>query len=394
MMARNVDSVRAVDRYAVEVRLKERSGVLIPSLAFEANAAGIFPREVVEAAGDKATTQYIGTGPYKVIERQPDRFIKMARFDKYAARPEPASGWGGKKVAYVDTLVWTPIPDAAARIAVLESGEADATFDASVDAYGRLKANPGIRTEISKPYYWLATVFNQKKGIFSDDTPAGQKLRQAVLAAVDQEPIALAAVGRPEFYRLDGSISFREEGRWWIDVPSASFDPRDKARARRLIQEAGYKGQPIRYLTTQEYDWMYKFAVVVKQQLEEVGLRVDLQVVDWATLVQRRNNPQMYDIFTTGMSFVPDPTQHPYLRCDWPGWTCDEQIQQGLDAIRRETDQAKRRAIWEQIHKRFYEYVPAIRYGDIFGLRAMQAYVKGFNESMTFPRFYNVWLDK
>jgi hypothetical protein len=107
-----------------------------------------------------------------------------------------------------------------------ESGEADATFDASVDAYGRLKVNPGVHAEISKPYCWLATVFNQKKGIFSDETPAGLKLRQAVLAAVDQEPIALGAVGRPGFYRLDGSISFREEGRWWIDVPSASFNPR------------------------------------------------------------------------------------------------------------------------------------------------------------------------
>jgi peptide/nickel transport system substrate-binding protein len=102
----------------------------------------------------------------------------------------------------------------------------------------------------------------------------------------------------------------------------------------------------------------------------------------------------MYDIFTTGMSFVPDPTQHPYLRCDWPGWTCDEEIQKRMDAIRRESDQAKRKALWDEVNKRFYEYVPAIRYGDIFGFRAMQGYVKGFNENMTFPRFYNVWLDK
>jgi len=110
--------------------------------------------------------------------------------------------------------------------------------------------------------------------------------------------------------------------------------------------------------------------------------------------VQRRNNPQMYDIFTTGMSFVPDPTQHPYLRCDWPGWTCDEEIQKRMDAIRRESDPAKRKALWDEVQKRFYEYVPAIRYGDIFGFRAMQTYVKGFNETMSFPRFYNVWLDK
>ena len=40
----------------------------------------------------------------------------------------------------------------------------------------------------------------------------------------------------------------------------------------------------------------------------------------------------------TGMAFVPDPTHHPYLRCDWPGWTCDEEIGRLVDAIRRESD--------------------------------------------------------
>ena len=56
---------------------------------------------------------------------------------------------------------------------------------------------------------------------------------------------------------------------------------------------------------------MYNYALITKQQLEELGMVIDLQVVDWATLVQRRNNPQMYDIFTTGMAFVPDPRSTP-----------------------------------------------------------------------------------
>jgi hypothetical protein len=46
------------------------------------------------------------------------------------------------------------------------------------------------------------------------------------------------------------------------------------------------------------------------------------------------------------------------------------------------------------VQKGFYEDVPAIRYGDIFGFRAMQASVKGFNEHMSFYRFYNVWPEK
>ena len=57
-------------------------------------------------------------------------------------------------------------------------------------------------------------------------------------------------------------------------------------------------------------------------------------------------------------------------------------------------DPAKRKAQWDEVQKRFHEHVPAIRYGDIFGFRAMQTSVKGFNDNMSFYRFYNVWLEK
>ena len=65
-----------------------------------------------------------------------------------------------------------------------------------------------------------------------------------------------------------------------------------------------------------------------------------------------------------------------------------------MDLIRRESDPRRRKALWDEVNKRFYEYVPVIRYGDVFGFRAMQASVKGFNEGMSFYRFYNVWLEK
>jgi hypothetical protein len=51
-------------------------------------------------------------------------------------------------------------------------------------------------------------------------------------------------------------------------------------------------------------------------------------------------------------------------------------------------------ALWEQQTRQFYEKVPVIRYGDLFGLRAARNTVKGFNESTERIRFYNVWLEK
>ncbi len=132
-------------------------------------------------------------------------------------------------------------------------------------------------------------------------------------------------------------------------------------------------------MTTQEYKWMYDFALVTKQQLEEIGFKIDLQVMDWSTLGQRRLQPKEYDVFTTGMGSFYDPTHHIYLSPNWPGWTSDEEIVTLNAQLARETDQKKRYDLWVQMTKTFYDKVPVIRYGDLFGLRAIRKHVKEFN---------------
>ena len=222
-----------------------------------------------------------------------------------------------------------------------------------------------------------------------------QKLRQAWQAAIDIEPIMKnVAGGHPEFYRMDSSLAPVEISAWYTKLTGLPWNEHNKDKAKRLLQEAGYKKEPIRFMTTQEYKWMYDFALLTKQQLEDIGFNIDLQVVDWATLVKRRNNSKEYDVFTTGIGAAYDPTHHVYLTANWPGWTTDEDIQRIQSELARETDPKKRFALWEQQTRQFYEKVPVIRYGDLFGLRAMRNTVKGFNEKTERIRFYNVWLEK
>jgi len=222
-----------------------------------------------------------------------------------------------------------------------------------------------------------------------------QKLRQAWQAAIDIEPIMKnVAGGHAEFYRMDSSLAPVEITTWHTNLSGLPWNEHNKDKAKRLLKESGYKGEPIRFMTTQEYKWMYDFALLTKQQLEDVGFVIDLQVVDWATLVKRRNNSKEYDVFTTGMGAFYDPTHHIYLGNNWPGWTSDEEILKLQSELARETDQKKRVALWEQQTRLFYEKVPVIRYGDLFGLRAMRNTVKGFNDKTERVRFYNVWIEK
>src|SRR5437899_1262136 len=308
-------------------------------------------------------TEWVGTGPFKLAEWKPDQYIRMVRFDEYRSRNEQPNGYGGGKTAWLDEIRWIPVPEVATRVAQVETGELEFADDLNLDAYERLKKNPNARTIISKPYYWLVAVLNKKEGLMTN-----AKLRQAWQAAIDIEPIMKnVAGGHAEFYRMDSSLAPVEIAAWHTKLAGLPWNEHNKDKVKRLLQEAGYKKEPIRFMTTQEYKWMYDFALLTKQQLEDLGFNIDLQVVDWATLVKRRNNPKEYDAFTTGIGAFYDPTNAVFLTATCAAWTTAENIQKLQGELARETDPKKRMALWEQQTKQFYEKVPVIRYGDLFG---------------------------
>jgi peptide/nickel transport system substrate-binding protein len=383
--------VRVADRYTVELRLKQPSAAVVISLAAPNNFAAIYPKEIAEKfKPEEKATEFVGTGPFKLAEWKPDQYIRMARFDDYKSRSEKPNGYGGAKTVHVDEVRWIPVPDVATRVAQMETGELEFADDLNIDAFDRLGKSALARPIVAKPYYWLVAVLNKKEGLMTN-----QKLRQAWQAAIDIEPIMKAvAGGRPEFYRMDSSLAFLENTPWHTTLDGLPWNERSKEKAKRLLKEAGYKGEPVRFVATQEYKWMYDFALLTKQQLEDAGFVIDLQVVDWATLVKRRNNPKEYEAFTTGTGNIFEPTAFTILSCTWAGWTCDEEIQAVNQELAKETDPKKRFALWEKQTRLFYEKVPSIRYGDLHGLRAASRKVQGFNEKTERPRFYNVWVDK
>ena len=255
------------------------------------------------------------------------------------------------------------------------------------DQYDRLKANPKIELPIVKPAAWITAAPNHKQGVMTN-----KKIRQAMQAALDMEPVMQGALGHKAFFRVDGALYFPEQGVFHTQVGVTGYNLKNKERARALLKEAGYTGQPVRWITTKEYDYMYNSAVVAKQQMEDIGFKVDLQVLDWATVVQRRSKPELWDVFTTGITFNPDPALTSNLQCNWPGWWCHEEKERLLAELIRESDPKKRRAIIERIQAVFYEDVGRIKMGDFFNLLATRD-LKGFKGG-AFLHFWDTWLAK
>jgi peptide/nickel transport system substrate-binding protein len=382
----NVEAVEAKDPYTVVFHLKQATCSLYDGLARSGSGAAIYPKEVVDAAGEGQVTQPVGTGPFRFAEHRPDRHIKLARFKDYAARSEAPDGYGGRRTAYVDEILFIPVPDVAVRLAGVETGEYHYGQQIKQDQFERMRGMKGVRGSVIRPYGWATAVINHKEGLLTD-----KRLRQAVQAALEMEPIMAAGFGHKEFYRIDPGLMFVEQGQWHSKAGAALYNQKDRAKTQRLLKEARYAGQPIRWITTREYEWMYKNAVVAKQQLEEAGFKVDLQVVDWATLVQRRNKPELYEIFSTGITFNPDPAFSVGVQCNWPGWWCHAEKNALMEGLARECDPQKRKAAWDKVQAIFYEDVGRIKFGDYFTLDAVRAELQGFRSTPEL-HFWNVWL--
>lgn len=382
----HISSVTAPGKYTVQIKLSAPFSPLLSFLAFQNTAAAIYPKEVVEAAGEKPIREYIGTGPYMFREWKPDVYIRLVRFRGYSARREAPNGFAGNRTGHVDEIRFIPVPEVATRIAGVQSGEYDFADQISTDQYVQLKDDSRLQKFIVRPYGFGELVFNKSKGIM-----ANEKLRQAALAALDMRPIMQAAFGSDAFFDLQGSY-YPPGTMWYTKEGTAPYDKKDIARAKRLMNEAGYAGQPIRILTSTQYDYLYKMSLVVADQWQKAGFKVDLQVLDWATLLNRRNNPDLFDVFVTSHGFVPDPSLLTFLSASYPGWWTDSKKEAVLDKFNSE-NLSTRVKVWGALQALIYEQVPVIKTGDFFSLSIANRKFHGYVPS-PWPALWTVWLDK
>jgi peptide/nickel transport system substrate-binding protein len=370
----NVDTVQPLAD-GVVIKLKRPYAPLLAFLALPNGAAAIMPREIVEAAGTSPIKQFVGTGPYRFVEWAPDRYVKLARFDHYAARSEPANGYAGRREAWADEVFYYPVSQVATRIAGVQSGDYDVADGINQDAYASLKSDQRVVPEIIRPGSFLTFFFNKKQGIM-----ANEKLREAVLVALDMQPIMSATFGNPDLYSLYPSI-YPKGTPWYTTAGSDWYNVHNVDRARALMKEAGYSGQPVRWLTTQQYDYMFKSTVVATSQLQHAGFKVDMQVLEWAGVLDHRNKPADYDMFTTSHGFVPDPALITVFSSAYPGWYDTPTKNTLLGEFTSESDQAARVKTWAKLQALMYKEAPIVRPGEFYGLLLRSRALETFRPS-------------
>ena len=377
-VAERIAAITAIDPLTVEISLTEPYAPLLSLLAFSNSAAAVYPQEVL----GETLSAIVGTGPYRVVEHKPDQYIQLARFDGYKPRSEPADGTAGARAALADELRFVPVPDANTRVEGLLSGQFDYADGLPVEAYDRIATSNAAEPVLLDGFGWPVWAVNHKAGLLTD-----RDIRKALQAALPFEDMMFAAFGDDKFFATEASM-YPEGWPWSVSNGTELYNVNDPAKAGEFLKAAGYDGTPLRILTSRQYEFHFKMAEVAKIALEAAGFTVQMDVVDWATLGQQRNDPTAWDIYITHSPFLPEPALTDlYFATSRLGWANAEK-DAVLAAFTAETDPTKRLELFGKLQGHLMEDVGFIKTGSFAALQGQRKGLTGVNLS-PWPSFWN-----
>lgn len=371
-----VESLTEDGGNAVVIKLKSRYAPLLATLS---QASVIMPSEKIA----DTLTEFVGTGPYALKERKPDQYTQLVRFEDYKSPEGEVSNYAGKREAIAKEIRFVPVPDANTRVEGLISGQFDYADSLPVSAYERVEASDSAKPVIFKNAGWASMNMNMQQGLLTK-----KELRQAVQVALNPNDMMLAAFSDDRFFSVDASI-FPEESFWHTEAGVARYGEGDPEAAAKLLEAAGYDGTPIRLMTSRQYEFHYKIGEVAKAYLEAAGFKVDLQVVDWATLTTRRADPKEWDIFITHSNFPGDPTTINTITDTYPGWYVSEQKAKAVATYMEATTDEAKKAAWDAIQTVIYDDAPLFKVGNFNAVSGVANGVTSY-EPTYWPHFWNV----
>lgn len=346
----------AVDDKTFRIHLSQPFGYMLDALGSANRPLFIMPKRIAETPATAQISEVIGSGPYifKKDEYAPGSKIVYLRNPKYVPRKEAASGTAGGKVVHVERVEWVVLPDAQTQANALTSGSVDLIERIPPEQFGTFKTDPQIVLEDQVGEGIVIMMFNHLTAPFNNP-----KIARAAMLAVNQQALMRAQFVVPETFRTNASI-YTSGTEYWSQ-PTDGFTGKPQfAEAKKLLKEAGYDGTPIVLLAPTDHPTHNKYPLVLAALLRQAGFKVDLQSMDWQTLVSRRvkkdpANQGGWNIFTTGFFSVDmmNPINMAPLTGNgtkgWFGWGTSDKLEQLKSAFVAEMDPAKRKQIATEI---------------------------------------------
>lgn len=360
------DRFDIIDEKTFELHLKEPYGLVLLSLAKpSSNVPFVMPERMAKTPVDTQIEEHIGSGPFRfeTTAWEPGNKAVFTKFEDYVPRDEPSSWAAGGKVAKVDRVEWLSMPDQQTQVTALAEGEIDVLEQVPHDLLPLLDSEDDVTVWSPNPLgyqymfrpNWLQPPFDN------------ELVRRAAIAALNQEDFLKASIGNPDYYKVCGAM-FVCDTTFATDAGSNILVTSHAEESKQLLEQAGYDGTPVTLLHSTDLAVLTNLAPVAKQLLERGGFTVDMQSMDWQTLVSRRANKgpvseggwsALMTAWVAADILNPISTAGVNAACDdaWFGWPCDSELQDLRDAFAREQDPEVQKSIATAVQERALEVV-------------------------------------
>jgi peptide/nickel transport system substrate-binding protein len=386
-LAAALDEMTGGDDHSFTIRLKQPFPLLLDGLAKVSSLVPfIMPDRMAKTDPYQQITDTIGSGPFKFVreEFEPGHQAVYVKNNDYVPRSEPPDWASGGKIAKLDRIEWLVVAEPATAAAALGNGEVDWWENPTPDLARSLAGNPDLSVVDVDPLGSMGLLrFNQLVPPFDN-----VKMRRAVMAVVDQTEYLTALAGDQKDWKLCPSF-FTCGTPMANEVGAAALTgKRDFDAAKRLIAEAGYKGEKIVILDGVDLITNHIHALVTADLFKKLGLNVEVATSDWGTVTTRRASKKPvaeggWNVFGTDFTGAEmlNPFLNPPLPSNgdkaWFGWPKDDKIEVLRNEWLQVTDSEARQEIAGKIQERAFETVPYIPTGQYLPKTAYRKNLKG-----------------
>jgi peptide/nickel transport system substrate-binding protein len=394
-------SIEAADARSIVLKLKEPYGLVLESIAkMSSYVPFMMPKRLAETPPDKQIPEQIGSGPFKFVasEFQPGVRAVYEKNKDYIPRKEAPSWTAGGKIAKVDRVEWITMPDAQTAVNALQSGDIDFLEITPWDLLPMLSANNEIKIEVlNKLGYQAIGRMNFLHPPF--DNP---KVRRAAFMAINQKDFMDAMVGNDKYFALCGALFVCGTPLETATGSDVLVKGNGMAEAKKLLKESGYDGTPVVLMAPTDVVTLKTQAIVAAQLLRQAGFTVNVQAMDWQSVVSRRGSqkpPQEggWNLFFTNV--IAADLMNPIVNLQvngkgkkggWFGWPDDPKIETLRDAYARSSSPDEQKTIATAIQTEAYDQVIYFPIGQYRVAASWRKSLSGVLEGPATPVFWNV----
>ncbi|MFC0410619.1 ABC transporter substrate-binding protein [Roseomonas elaeocarpi] len=390
------DALEASDDRTIRFRLKKPFPLLPNALGkISPNICAIMPERLAKLPATQPVPEVIGSGPFRFVpaERVPGSRIVYERFDGYVPAPGKPGLTSGAKVVNVARVEWVIMPEAASAVSAVQTGEVDWLEAPPPDLLPVLRGDSGLKVSVNDRTGVVPILrFNTLHAPFDN-----LAIRQAVLSAVRQRDFMEAFSSESANYRTDAGIFCPGTPMSTAAGLKETLGTRTVEEAKRAIEAAGYKGERVLMMEPSDHPVNSVMGQVGADLFKKLGLQVDDQTMDAATMFQRRANRE--DLAHGGWSCFPsavagidvlDPAESFLARGNgkdaWYGWPDDPKLEQLRLSWFAAPDLAAQKNIAAEMQREVLSFAPYLPLGQVLQPTAWR---NGVTEVL--PGFAKFW---